>query len=84
MLHVIFDRVRLEGGEQRLTTIIKSAADFTRDEKIKSDGEGSLKGGRSGGDVLKNIGTAASIGGVGATIIILASAECGGSWRNQL
>ncbi|HZS05839.1 MAG TPA: hypothetical protein VFD58_13450 [Blastocatellia bacterium] len=75
MLHVTFDRIRLDGGEQRLTTVIKSAADFARDEKIKTDGEGSLKGGKSGGDVLKNVGTAATIGGVGATIIILSSAD---------
>ncbi len=75
MLHITFDRIRLDGGEQRLSAIVKSASDFTRDEKVKSDGEGSLKGGKSGGDVMKNIGTAASIGGVGATIIILSSAD---------
>jgi hypothetical protein len=75
MLHITFERVRLDGREQRLSAIIKSASDFTRDEKIKSDSEGTLKGGASGGDILKNVGTAASIGGIGATIIILSSAD---------
>jgi hypothetical protein len=75
LLHLTFDRVRLDGGEQRLSAIVKSAADFTRDEKVGADGEGSLKGGKSGGDVLKNVGTAAAIGGIGASIIILSSAR---------
>lgn len=75
MLHLTFDRIRLDGGEQRLSAVINSVADFTRDEKIKSDGEGSLKGGKSGGEVLKNVGTAAGIGGIGASIIILSSAR---------
>jgi hypothetical protein len=74
MLHVTFDRIRLEGGEQRLTAVVKSASDFARDEKVKTDGEGSLKGGTSGGNVVENIGKAAGIGGIGASIIILAGA----------
>src|SRR6266545_3301191 len=72
MLHITFERGRFDHREQRLSAIIKSASDFTRDEKIKSDTEGTLKGGTSGGDTLKNVGTAAGIGGIGATIIILA------------
>lgn len=75
MLHLTFDRIRLDGGEQRLSAVIKSAADFARDEKVKTDGEGSLKGGKSGGEMLKNVGLAAGIGGIGASIIILASAK---------
>ncbi|MBS1810486.1 MAG: hypothetical protein JST84_20140 [Acidobacteria bacterium] len=72
-LHLSFDRIRLEDGlERKLTAIVQSASDFTRDEKISGNGEGTLKGGKSGGDVLKNVGTAAGIGGAAATIIILA------------
>jgi hypothetical protein len=74
-LHITFERVRLEGQEQRLSAIIKSASDFTRDEKTKSDGEGTLKGGTSGGQVLENVATAGAIGGIGATIAILAGAN---------
>ena len=74
-LHITFELIRLDGQEQKITAIIKSASDFARDEKVKSDGEGTLKGGKDGGKVLRNIGTAAGIAGIGVTIAILASAE---------
>jgi hypothetical protein len=70
-LHLTFERIRLEGGERRLTAIIKSASDFSRDEKVKGDGEGTLKGGKDGGKVLSNVGTAAGIASIGATVILL-------------
>jgi len=70
-LHLTFERIRLEGGERRLTAIIKSASDFSRDEKVKGDGEGTLKGGKDGGKVLSNIGTAAGLASIGATVILL-------------
>lgn len=73
MLHLSFDRIRLEDGLQRkLTALVQSASDFTRDEKISGNGEGTLKGGKAGGDALRNVATAAGIGGAAATIIILA------------
>ena len=76
MLHLSFDHIRLADGLQRkLTAVVQSASDFTRDEKISGNGEGTLKGGKGGGDVLKNVGTAAGIGGVAATIIILAGRD---------
>lgn len=72
-LHLTFEQVRMEGREQKLTAIIQSASDFTRDTKVKSDGEGTLQGGVSGGDVVRNVGTAAGIGMIGVTIAILSS-----------
>lgn len=77
-LHIRFDRVRLEGEEQKISAVIKSASDFTRDEKVKSDGEGTLNGGKDGGKVLRNVGAAAGIGYVGVTIAILAGAAANG------
>ncbi len=74
-LHITFEKVRLDGQEQKITAVIKSASDFSRDEKVKSDSEGTLKGGADGGQVLRNVGMAAGIGMIGATIIILASAQ---------
>ncbi|MGE0883379.1 MAG: hypothetical protein AB7P14_07540 [Blastocatellales bacterium] len=71
-LHITFERIRFNGQEQRLTAIIKSASDFTRDEKIEGDGEGTLKGGKDGGKVLQGIGQGAAIGMIGVTIAILA------------
>ena len=73
MLHLSIDRIRFDNGlERKLVAIVQSASDFTRDEKISGNGEGTLKGGKGGGDVLRNVGTAAGIGGAAATIVILA------------
>ncbi len=80
-LHITFDRIRLEGSEQKIAAVLKSASDFTRDEKVKSDGEGTLKQGAGGGQVVDNVLTAASIGSVGVTIALLgglAGSENGG------
>ena len=70
-LHITFDRIRLEGEEQKIAVAVKSASDFTRDEKVKSDPEGTLKGGVDGGKVLDNVITGAELGGVGVTIALL-------------
>ncbi len=74
-LHVTFERVRIDGREQKLYAVVKSASDFTRDEKVKGDNEGTLKGGKDGKKTMENVGAAAGLGGIGATIIILSSAE---------
>jgi hypothetical protein len=77
-LHITFDRIRVEGQEQKISAVIKSASDFTRDEKVKSDGEGTLDGGKDGGKVLRNVGAAAGVGYIGVTIAILAGAASEG------
>ncbi|HQR31688.1 MAG TPA: hypothetical protein PLK30_03050 [Blastocatellia bacterium] len=77
-LHITFERIRVGGQEQKITAVIKSASDFSRDEKIKSDDEGTLKGGKDGGKTLANIGTAAGIGMIGVTIAILAGRDSNG------
>ena len=70
-LHITFDRIRLEGSEQKIAAVLKSASDFTRDEKVKSDGEGTLKQGASGGDVFNNVLKATALGQAGVTIALL-------------
>jgi hypothetical protein len=72
-LHLTFEKVRIDGQEQRLYSVIKSVSDFTRDDKIKGDSEGTLKGGTDGGKVLDNVVKAGTLGGIGASIIILSS-----------
>jgi hypothetical protein len=73
-MHVTFERIRIDEMDRKLSVVIRSASDFARDEKIKTNDEGTLAQGTSGGEVLRNVGTAAGIGMVGATIAILASA----------
>ncbi|MGH9755204.1 MAG: hypothetical protein ACREA2_20695 [Blastocatellia bacterium] len=82
-LHITFDRIRMEGSEQRIAAVLKSASDFTRDEKVKSDGEGTLKQGAGGGEVLDNVLTGAALGQVGVTIALLGGLanSDGGSFR---
>jgi hypothetical protein len=70
-LHLTFEKVRIDGQEQKLFAIIKSASDFTRDDKISGDGEGTLKGGTDGGKVVDNVIKAGTLGGIGASVIIL-------------
>ncbi|HEY8458836.1 MAG TPA: hypothetical protein VIM99_00560 [Blastocatellia bacterium] len=70
-LHITFDRIRLEGSEQRIAAQLKSASDFTRDEKVKADAEGTFKEGAGGGEVLDNVLAASAIGSVGVTIALL-------------
>src|SRR5262249_55003634 len=77
-LHITFERIRLEGEEQKISAVMKSASDFSRDEKVKSDGEGTLKGGKDGGKAVDNAIRGAQIGGVGATIAILAGVATSG------
>ncbi len=80
MLHLSFDRIRFNNGmERKLVAIVQSASDFAHDEKISSTGEGTMKGGKSGSEALKNVGTAAGIGGSAATIILLAGRSGAGS-----
>jgi len=71
-LHITFDRIRVEGQEQKISVVMKSASDFTRDEKVKSDSEGTLHGGADGGRVIDNVLTGAELGSIGVTIAILA------------
>ncbi len=79
-LHVTFDRVRIDGQDQKLAVIVKSVSDFARDEKVTATSEGTLKEGTSGGDLLRNVATAAGIGGIGVTIAILAGSQGNGGY----
>lgn len=77
-LHVTFDRAIIDGQPYKVSAIIQSASDFTRDEKIKSDDEGTMKGGTDGGKTLSNVMTAGGLGMLGAMVVILASSQDGG------
>ena len=79
-LHISFDRVRLDNGiSKKISAIVQSATDFARDEKIKTNSEGTLKGTKSGGDVLRGASTAIGISSAAAMIIILAGRDSGSS-----
>jgi hypothetical protein len=77
-LHISFDRVRFDNGSiKKIAAIVQSATDFSRDEKIKSNSEGTLKGTKSGGETLRGASTAIGISSTVATIILLSGRDSG-------
>ena len=73
LLHLSFDRIRLDNGlEHKLVTIVQSASDFDQNEKVSSNGEGTLKGSKNGESAARNAAVAAGIG-FGAASIVIAS-----------
>ncbi|MGE0105143.1 MAG: hypothetical protein AB7H86_22635 [Blastocatellales bacterium] len=75
VLHVTFERAIIDGQPYKISAIIQSASDFTRDEKVKSDTEGTLKGGTDGSQTLTNVLTAGGLGMLGAMVVVLAGSE---------
>jgi hypothetical protein len=75
LLQLTFEQIKWDGDTRRLVAMVDSASDFSRDEKVKSDSEGTLQGGKSGEQVLKNVLLAGGVGGMAASVVILASAD---------
>jgi hypothetical protein len=79
-LTIVFDRMRLASGEEKISTVVTAIDDFANDEKMMSkDGEGKVGGGRSGGRTARNAGTGATLGGLGGLIIGAAGGGLGGA-----
>ncbi len=76
---LVFDRMRMSYGEEKIATIITAIDDFGNDEKLKSkDGEGKVGGGRSGGRTARNAGTGGGLGSLGGVIIAAAGGGLAG------
>ena len=76
---VVFDRMRLAYGTEKVATMVTAIDDFANDEKLKSkDDEGKVGGGRSGGRTARNAGTGATLGGLGGLIVGAAGGGLGG------
>lgn len=75
LLQLTFEQIKWDGDTRRLVATVDSASEFARDEKFKSDSEGTLQGGKSGEQVLKNVMMAGAVGGMAASVVILASAD---------
>src|SRR5262245_16094645 len=77
---IVFDKMRLPYGEEKISTVVTAIDDFANDEKMKSkDGEGKVGGGHSGGRTARNAGTGATLGGLGGLIIGAAGGGLGGA-----
>lgn len=68
---IIFERVRMQWGEEPVALAITAIDDWKNDEKMKADEEGTVKGSRSGERTAKNVERGATIGGAGALGTIL-------------
>jgi len=69
---IVFDRMVTPSGEEAVSLQLTSIDDYARDEKMKAEGEGQVKGGRSGKETMENTRDAAGIGMAGAGLILLA------------
>lgn len=76
-MSIVFDRVVMPWGEQPVSVVITAIDDWARDEKLKADPEGDVKGGRDGGKTVDNVIRGGQIGGLGGTAVILASPSGG-------
>ena len=75
---IIFDKVAMPWGEEPVSVVMTSIDDWARDEKLKADDEGKVKGGHRGEKTAENVERGAKIGGGAAGTVILAGAAAGG------
>ena len=75
---IVFDKVVMPWGEEPIAIVMTSIDDWARDEKLKADDEGKVKGGHNGERTARNVERAARIGGGAAGTVILAGEAAGG------
>jgi hypothetical protein len=75
LLQLTFEQIRWDGDTRRLVAVVDSASDFARNEKVRSDDEGTLQGGKGGEQVVRNVLMAGAVGSLAASVVILASAD---------
>jgi hypothetical protein len=68
---IIFDRIAMPWGEEPIAINFSSIDDWDKNEKIKANDEGEVKGGKKGKDTAENVMIGGSIGGAGAGVLIL-------------
>jgi hypothetical protein len=75
---VVFDRLAMPWGEEPVSVVLTAIDDWDKNEKLKADDEGKVKGGRDGKETADNVLTGGGIGG-GAAGVILLSGGSGGA-----
>jgi hypothetical protein len=74
---IIFDKVSMPWGEEPVAVTLTAIDDWNKDEKLKADNEGKVKGGRDGGKTTDNVIRGGQIGTMGAGTVILANPSSG-------
>ncbi len=76
---IIFERIAMPWGDEPVSLALAAIDDWDKNEKMKADEEGKVKGGKNGGKVADNVYKGGGIGGAGAGVIILTSRGAGAS-----
>jgi hypothetical protein len=76
-MSIVFDRVLMPWGQEPVSVVITAIDDWARDEKLKADAEGDVKGGRDGGKTVDNVIKGGEIGALGGTAVVFASPSTG-------
>lgn len=74
---IIFERIAMPWGDEPISLALAAIDDWDKNEKMKADEEGKVKGKKSGGNVADNVYKGGGIGGAGAGVIILTSRGAG-------
>lgn len=80
---IALERVALSWGEEAVSIVVTAVDDWDKNEKLKADSEGKVKGGHRGADTARNVERGGAIGGAGAGVIIL-SGGAGGAGAASL
>src|SRR5262245_25547657 len=74
---IAFERVAMSWGDEPISVVVMSAADWDKNEKLDADAEGKVKGGHRGDATVTNVERGGVIGGAGAGVIILSGGPAG-------
>lgn len=74
---IAFERVSMSWGDEPVSVIVTSVDDWDKNEKLKADDEGKVKGGHRGDATTRNVERGGAIGGAGAGIVILSGGGLG-------
>lgn len=72
-----FEKIAAPWGEEAVSVVVTSVDDWDKNEKLKADSEGKVKGGHRGEDTARNVERGGAIGGAGAGVIILSGGGLG-------
>ncbi|HMG37088.1 MAG TPA: hypothetical protein VKM94_24370 [Blastocatellia bacterium] len=70
---IVFDRIAMPWGEEPVAVTLTSIDDWDKDEKLKADDEGKVKGGHRGDKTAENVIKGGAIGGGAAGVILLST-----------
>jgi hypothetical protein len=74
---IVFDRVVVPWGEEQVSLMLTAIDDWSKDQKLKADDEGKVKGGHNGDATLRNVERGGRLGSLGAGAVILVGRGAG-------